>query len=633
MSDLSLSWKEFTQEEPVSLGRVSTHIPQIERPEINLDRITAYKIYRAIFSICEQMDVTVRKNGYSPIITEGKDYSCGIFSADARLVAQAANCPVHLASMHFAVESCIRDFGIENIKLGDTVGVNDPFRGGNHLPDLTLARPLYYKGEILMFAATRSHFVDVGGSTPGSFPVSDSIFSEGIRVPPVKYQVGDKDNTDVKNLLLANVRTPREYWGDCEAGFAAMRVAERRVVELADKYGRDSVITAMLDYMDHTEAGLRHELKKFPEGEYLGEDYIDGDGFTDRKFRIMVKVKIKDSNVYCDFSGTDPQAKGPINAVFGVTASSTINAFLHTTNPELMPNHGFYRPIHLKAPEGTIVNAQYPAPVVDGNIDTAIRILQSIWAALSQAVPDRIIASSGGCGNNMHGGGVNTLNGEYYVWNYFPVGGYGSRKNKDGWHATIAETGNDMDVPAEVFEYKYPWVIEEYNLMPGSFGHGKHRGGCGVRFRLRALHGNAIVGLHGDRGLSKPWGLFGGWPAGNNSLKVYKKNGEVLHFAPKTCKVSGIEVEEGDVVELVTPGGAGYGNPFERDPNLVEDDFRNGLITADQVKEIYGVVLNHSTNMIDEAATTELRRRMRSSFDQNRHEAPLISRETLPVAV
>ena len=624
-----MSWDEFSVDEPISLGREPKDLPRLKRPDLELDQITGYRIYRNIFSICEQMDATVKACAYSPIVAIGKDYSCAVFTPDARLIAQAANNAVHLASMHFAVEASVREVGVENLKPGDVIAVNDPYRGGSHLPDLTVTRPVFYKDKLVMLAASRTHHGDTGGATPGSFPISDSNFAEGLRIPPVKWYDAGKLNEDLSKLILNNVRVPTEYWGDFEAQVAAAKVAERRILALINRYGVDAVIVSVMDYMDYTERGLRAELSQIPDGSYTAEDFIDGDGINTQKYRIQVKVTIDGDNAYCDFSGTDPQAEGPINAVFGVTASSVVNAFLHVTDPELMPNHGFYRPLHVKAPQGTIVNPRFPAPVVMGNIDTAMRIVEVIWQALVPIIPERIVGCPTGVGNNMHGGGFDprSKKAEPYVWNFWPQGGYGGRATKDGWHATIGEVGNDLDFPAEVWEFRYPWLIEKYSLSNGSCGHGKYRGGCGTTWRLKAIGHNSVVGVTGDRARTPAWGVFGGWPGSTLKFLVHRKDGTTEEPAPETVKASGIKISDGDSVESIVHGAGGYGPPFERDPEAVRRDVQDEIFEFEIAAKVYGVVLDPESLEIDMDATKALRERIKSSYSARYEKDPVIVRE------
>ena len=601
------SWAEFSGEEPISLGRQPPGVPAVTRPQVELDPVEAYIIYRAMFSACEQMDITLRHTAYSTIMNVGKDYSCGVFTADARLVAQACNCAVHLASMHYSVEACVREFGIEQLAQGDLLAVSDPYRGGTHLPDLTIVRPIFHRDELVMFAASRAHHIDVGGSSPGSFPMSEEIFSEGIRIPPVKYYTRDRVNRGVMELVLANVRVPKEYWGDVEAQLAADRIGERHLEALFEKHGRDKVMAAVLDYMDHTERGLRAELAKFPDGTYAATDYMDGDGIVVDPYKVYVEVTIDGTDVYCDFTGTDAQARGPINAVFAVTASSVINAFLSLTNPNLMPNHGFYRPLHVKVPEGTMLNPRFPAPVVLGNTNTSQRIIELIWQAMAPVLPESTIGGPYGAANDLHCGGFHPETGERYVYYWSLPGGWGARATKDGWHVTITEIANNLDIPVEVFEYRYPWLIHEYGLRNNSGGPGKFRGGCGASWKASPRGHDAVFSLTTERVVHPPWGAFGGMPGATGKFYVYRGDGETEHLAPKTGKISHVPIGTADTVHMLTQGGGGYGNPLERDPARVLKDVTTEIITNESARADYGVVIDTETLTVDQDATVKLR--------------------------
>ena len=608
------SWAEFSGEEPISLGRQPPGVPAVTRPQVELDPVEAYIIYRAMFSACEQMDITLRHTAYSTIINVGKDYSCGVFTADARLVAQACNCAVHLASMHYSVEACVREFGIEQLAQGDLLAVSDPYRGGTHLPDLTIIRPIFHRDELVMFAASRAHHVDVGGASPGSFPISEEIFSEGIRIPPVKYYTRDRVNREVMELVLANVRVPKEYWGDVEAQLAADRIGERHLEALFEKHGRDKVMAAVLDYMDHTERGLRAELAKFPDGTYAATDYMDGDGIVVDPYKVYVEVTIDGTDVYCDFTGTDAQARGPINAVFAVTASSVINAFLSLTNPNLMPNHGFYRPLHVKVPEGTMLNPRFPAPVVLGNTNTSQRIIQLIFKAMAPLAPERVIGCSYGGSNDVHCGGFDPKTGERYVFYLSVAGGIGARATKDGWHAAEAEIANDMDIPVEVFEYRYPWLVHEYGLREDSGGPGKFRGGCGISWRGSPRGHDPVVSITSDRVVHPPYGVFGGMPGTAGEYYVYRSSGATERLAPNTGKISHVSIGSDEVLHVLTQGGGGYGNPLERDPALVVKDVVDGVVSTQSARANYGVVVNLEATEVDELTTKALRMRMMKRY-------------------
>ena len=608
------NWAEFSGEEPISLGRQPPGVPAVTRPQVELDPVEAYIIYRAMFSACEQMDITLRHTAYSTIINVGKDYSCGVFTADARLVAQACNCAVHLASMHYSVEACVREFGIEQLAQGDLLAVSDPYRGGTHLPDLTIIRPIFHRDELVMFAASRAHHVDVGGASPGSFPISEEIFSEGIRIPPVKYYTRDRVNREVMELVLANVRVPKEYWGDVEAQLAADRIGERHLEALFEKHGRDKVMAAVLDYMDHTERGLRAELAKFPDGTYAATDYMDGDGIVVDPYKVYVEVTVDGTDVYCDFTGTDAQARGPINAVFAVTASSVINAFLSLTNPNLMPNHGFYRPLHVKVPEGTILNPHFPAPVVLGNTNTSMRVIELIWQAMAPMAREKVIGGPYGGANDVHCGGFHPESGERYVFYWSVAGGFGGRATKDGWHVTTAEIANDMDTPAEVFEYRYPWLVHEWRLREDSGGPGKFRGGCGASWKGTPRDHRAVVSITSDRVVHPPYGAFGGMPGKVAEFYVHRGGGEAEQLAPTTGKVDHVSVDSDDVLHVLTQGGGGYGNPLERDPALVLKDVVDSLVSLESARDDYGVVVDPETDTVDNAATAALRDRMLGRF-------------------
>jgi N-methylhydantoinase B len=598
----------------VCLGALPEGIPRAPLPERReLDPVTFAVIGGALFSVCQEMDLTLRNASLSPIISLGKDFSCALFTADGQLVAQACNCPGHVGSMHFAVHACIARFGLAAMADGDVFLLNDPYLGGTHLPDITVVTPIFHAGELVMFAGNRAHHSDVGGSVPGSFPISSEIYEEGIRIPPVRFARAGERIVAVLEILLANVRTPREVAGDLDAPLAANEAGVRGVSRLMARFGCDGVLAAVADYLDHSEQALRASLD-LPDGTYVGEDWMDGDGTREDRAHIRAAITVAGGRVLVDFTGTDPQARGPINSVFATTASMVVTALLALTDPTIMPNHGFYRPIWVRAPEGTLVNPLPPAPAV-GFPDVCNRIVEVLMQALTPVIPERVIAATSGTTCNAFFGGTRPDTGEPYVWySINSQGGWGGRHDADGWHNVCFIEANGWDVPVETIEYRYPWRVLAYRIRADSAGAGRFRGGEGNHLELTPLEHDAVFSLNGDRAATRPYGLFGGKPGAGASCTVVRRDGTNERIAPRTMKAQRIVVRQGEVVVIEATSGGGYANPLERDIDLVRRDVLDGVVSPASARRDYGVAIDAETLAVSPAETEARRARMRSAF-------------------
>ena len=618
-------WFAKASSEFLCLAARPEGLAQLPVRKDGLDPVTFAVIGGALFSICQEMEITLRNTSLSPIINIGKDFSCALFTSDAQLVAQACNCPGHVGSMHYAVLACYASLGRENIHEGDVYLLNDPYRGGTHLPDITLITPLFHEGELVMFAGNRAHHSDVGGSVPGSFPLSSEIFEEGIRFPPVKFFDRGRRVDSILEILLSNVRTPQEVEGDLEAQFAANHAGLNGVHRLMGRYGRDVVLLAVQNYMDHSERSLRASLK-IPDGSYSAEDWMDGDGTIEGPRRIRANLTIRGTDVYVDFTGTDEQARGPINSVFPTTASMVVTALLSLTDPTVMPNHGFYRPIHVKAPLGTLVNPTFPAPAV-GFPDVCNRIVEVIMEALTPVIPERVIAATSGTTTNVFFGGTHPVTGRPYVWySINSQGGWGGRLKHDGWHNVCFIEANGWDIPVETIEYRYPWRVLAYKLRDDSSGAGQWRGGKGNYLALTPIDHDVLFAINGDRAVTPPYGILGGQPGATGRCTVYRKNGDVERIAPRMMKADRVVLRSGDVIVIEAPSGGGYGNPLERDSELVRQDVLDGIVSRESARRDYGVVFRADGSAIDRPATDALRRQLIERFQAIQPRLPIIDR-------
>jgi N-methylhydantoinase B/oxoprolinase/acetone carboxylase alpha subunit len=559
------------------------------------------------------------RTAYSPILSEGFDFSCALFDGTAEMVAQAEFNPVHLGSMPYAVEWAIKEIGFENLEPGDVILHNDPFRGGTHITDFTMMAPVFYDGQLVAIPASRGHQIDVGGSAPGGFPGdATEIFQEGIRVPPVKVHSAGREVEDVWKMLLSNVRVPHVIHGDFRAMFGSLKVAERRVIEYCEKYGIDTYAAACEDIKDYSERRMRQEISKLPDGVYEYEDFLDDDGVTSDPIKVRCRLTVDGDIVVADFHGSDPQCQGPVNATFGVTASQVYTVMFQVTDPSMPSNHGCFRPIKILAPPGTIVNANYPAAVFGGNVEASSRIMDVLLGCFAQAVPERVMGSSFGTCQNFTAGSRHHERDEYSIIYIYHEGGWGGRATGDGLTAEINPVGNDMNQPVEIFESHFPWLYEEYALNVDSAGPGRYRGGLGIRQRLQLLsEGGASIALIADRYRRPPYGVMGGAsprPSAGGNYNDFRvrlpDEAEFRHIpeifgGPSPSKFARKRVPLATTVENTTTGGGGYGHPFERDPSAVREDVLDGYVTPQRAREDYGVVLGEDMTIDADATARE----------------------------
>lgn len=621
-------WVRAADRGYVCLGKLAPGVPRLTMPRKKVHPITYSVIAGALLSLAHEMEITLRNTSLSPIINIGKDFSCALFTADAQLVAQACNCPGHVGSMHFAVLSCLDAFGKEGISEGDMYLLNDPYKGGTHLPDITLISPIFHEGELLMFAGNRAHHSDVGGSCPGSFPLSREIFEEGIRFPPVRYLSRGRRTEGILEILLANVRSPREVEGDIEAQVAANNTGTRAFIRLIKKFGRDTLLSCVRGYLDHSERSFRTSLK-LPKGVYSADDWMDGDGTSEGPKKIRASLTVRGTDVFVDFTGTDKQARGPINSVFATTASMVVTALLALTDPTIMPNHGFYRAIHVRAPAGTLVNPTFPSPAV-GFPDVCNRIVEVLMEALTPVIPERVIAGTSGTTTNVFFGGSNPNTGEPYVWySINSQGGWGGRVDGDGWHNVCFIEANGWDIPVETIEYRYPWRVVAYKLREDSSGAGRRRGGKGNYLALTPIGHDVVFSMNGDRAVTPPYGIFGGHPGATGRCTIYRKDGTANRIAPTMMKADRILLQAGEIIVIEAPSGGGYGNPLERESALVEQDVMDRIVTPESARSDYGVVLDPRTSAVNDIETKLLRERLSKTAQDRNDRLPTIQRKAM----
>ena len=444
-------------------------------------------VKNSFYKIAKEMRVVLAKTAYSPLLKSAGDYSCGVFDAQGEMVAQGPDLPIHLGSMPDAVRAVVAAFAAD-VHDGDVFLHNDPYFGGSHLPDVNVVRPAFHEGRLLGYACLRAHWPDVGSATPGSYGAVTEIFGEGLRLPPLRLFNRGALNVDLEKIILANVRTPDERKGDLGAQLAATLRATVRLKALAERYGSGAVIGYMTQVMDYSDRLMRAALTDLPDGEGAFEDLCDGDGIADddkgrdAQFRIRLSVKKSGDRLIVDFAGTDPQVKGPMNAPLSVTASGIFCGLKTAVDPNnlIPPNSGCWRSIEIRARKGSVVNAEFPAPVVYANHEMSHRVADMVMGALASFLPRQVMACSQGTSAILTLGGVDPRSGRHYVSYETVKGGYGARPNKDGINCIASGISNTMNTPVEIMETAFPVRVERYEVNPDSGGPGCYRGGCGA---------------------------------------------------------------------------------------------------------------------------------------------------------
>ncbi len=533
-----------------------------------IDAITLEVLRHAFAAVADEMNANLIRSAYSPNIKERRDCSSALFDAAGQMVAQAESIPVHLGAMPFSVAAAVR--AVDSFSPGDVVVLNDPYAGGAHLPDITFVAPVFSGDRLIAFVANRAHHADVGGKEPGSLSGDTvEIYQEGLRIPPVRLWRGGAVDRDLVDLVLLNVRTPEERWGDLRAQHAACVTGIERLTEVIGRYGIGRVSDGMAAILDYSEQRMRAEIERLPDGTADFSDVLDDDGVSGEPIPIRVSVTIEGDRIALDFAGTAEQVRGPVNAVLAVTTSATYYAVRAITDPEIPPNAGCYRPIEIDAPVGSIVNPRPPAPVVGGNLETSQRIVDVVLGAVGKLVPERTIAACQGSMNNLAVGGTDPRTGGPFSIYETIAGGFGARPTKDGIDGIHSHMTNTLNTPIEALEIAYPLRVERYELRRGTGGAGRFRGGLGVRRDIRSLCPDARVSLLTERRSHGPYGLAGGEP-GVSGENVLVRDGEEIVLPAK----GSVGLAYGEIVSVRTPGGGGYGDPAERSPAAIETDRR-----------------------------------------------------------
>ncbi|MBH06211.1 MAG: 5-oxoprolinase [Phycisphaeraceae bacterium] len=566
-------------------------------PDIN--PIQFEVIRNALMEITEEMAIALRRSAYSTNIKTRADFSCAFFDRQLQAVAQAFTQPAHLGSLSELVPQAIKTYGPENMGPGDAILTNDPYRGGGHLNDITLISPVYSNGELLGYVANLAHHVDVGGGAPASIGAFQEVFQEGIIIHPVKLVHAGEMIDDVMSLLLAQIRSKRETAGDFRAQIAANRTGARRVDELVQRVGADLITRCMNQLIEYTETRTRTELARLPKGVFTADGCVDNDGFTDKPVNLTATVTLDDTGILFDFTGCDPQRPAPVNSTYAQTFAACAYAIKCLIDPDVPVNSGFYRAVRLITPKSSVVNCSPPAPVV-GGWETQVRLNEVIFRALSSAVPDQIAAETKGMMAQVGFGGIDPKSGNLYSYYETVAGGYGARAASDGPEAVQCHGQNTENAPIEEIEINYPVRIERYELINDSEGPGRFRGGLGLQRDYTFLNHEVSFTILADRDRWGPRGLLGG-KSGLKASYLHKSRNQKRALGSKTT----VELIPGEVISYRTSGGGGYGLPYDRDPQHVLDDVRNGKVSAQRAQQIYGVVIDTSrweVNQVDSEA-------------------------------
>jgi N-methylhydantoinase B/oxoprolinase/acetone carboxylase alpha subunit len=587
-----------------------------------LDPIT-FAVVRASFDhITRLMSTNLQRTSYSPILYDMVDFSNALFDPDAELIGQTTNVPVHLASMHFSVRASLEAYP-DGLAPGDIVLLNDPYRGGTHLSDVTFTMPVFVDDALIGFAASRGHWLDLGGAAPGGMVANAThIVQEGLRIPPVKIYEGGELNQDVHAILKANTRVPAYIDGDLRAHLSALKTAERELISVASRYGTATVRACMAEALDYTERRTRAAIREIPNGVYHAEDVIDTDGVSADSVPVRCTLTVRDDMVVVDLRDSSPLVAGPINYPAAGSHSAVYFALKFFLDPDAPPNAGMYRPVTVLLPEAGVVNARWPAPVFNGNLATSERIADVVWQALGQAIPDRMVGMPYGDCNSYSVSALDPETGIPYIADDLPPGGWGGTPVGDGMNATYCRHGNCMDLTPEMTELIYPIRFERRELIPDSGGPGAFRGGLGMRQTFAPIDHPVVCGIETSRSKMGAPGVRGGAPGRmGRSLRNFGRDGEEVlgGWTPngvwRICSYSNRGLSAGDTFTNESPGGGGWGNPLVRDSSLVLDDVKDGYVTVEGASRDYGVVIQRVDGqlLLDTAATRQLRAEMKGA--------------------
>ncbi len=568
-------------------------------------------VTEGLISIVREMRQTIFRTAHSPVIADAQDFSCALFDPQGQMVAQGRDMPGHVIAMPASVAEIFADFADE-MRPGDLYIVNDPYRGGSHLNDVTLITPVFVDGELFLFPCVRMHWADIGGMTPGSVSgQATEILQEGLRIPPIKLIEQGRPNAAAYAILFANVRMADERRGDLESCIAACFTAERRLRELVGRYGAQLLLDSVAANMDRTEQRLRDRIRQLPDGVYRYEDYLDL--YTDGRYDpalVRCVLTIDGDEIDADFRGSSTQVAAVVNSSRAMTVAGVFIAVKSALDPGGLVNHGAFRPLRVHTEPGTVVHVAYPAPA-NAHSEVRKRVISAVMATLSQVAPDLIAADQFGTTFQNLIGGVDQRTGRSYLYYDYPAGGNGGFLESDGPSAMNPVDLGDISTiqSAERLETEIPIVVDASELRLGSCGDGARRGGLGSRRETRLLASNGAYSVQTDRTTVPPYGLHRGGPGAPTVTFVRRADGERVDF-DTPGKVAGFAMRSGDVLVMESAGGGGWGDPLDREPAAVADDVTQGYLDADDAQHRYGLRFD-ADGRVDAAATAAARQELR----------------------
>lgn len=554
--------------------------------EVAIDPITLPLIINSLRQVATEMDLSLERSAFSPVISEAGDLASGLYRRDTGevIVQGDAGLPIFIGVMQYTVQAVISQLG--HLDEGDVAIVNDPYSGGTHVMDVRMVSPVYFQGVLFAYVANTCHWVDMGGSVPGGFGTSATeIQQEGLRLPPLKICIRGEINNDLVKIIQANIRVAELQMGDLHAQVAALRNGIRGLRAVLAKYGPDLIDECIYEMQGRSERLMRNRLKNIPSGVYSFETSLDNDGVSDEPLKVNLALRIDDDRAEFDFSGSSAACQGPLNSVIATTKSAVFIALKHLF-PEIPINSGFFSPLTIIAPESTFLNAVYPRPVSGCAAEVAQRVVDSVLGALAATNLREVVAAPFGTVANVTLGGLDPMTGRRYVMYLFSGGGYGGHQGGDGLSNVPSAIGVSKTTPVELIEQRYPVMIEFYGLRVDSAGPGEHRGGMGTEYRLKLLRGNAKASVLMDRGKEAPFGVNGGSAAAAAEIELLL-SGKTSRLKLLT-KGDNIPLTAGDAICVRSPGGGGYGRAELRDPEQIKFDIAQGYISAKAGKQHYG---------------------------------------------
>ncbi len=576
---------------------------------MNIDLITREIIQHALAAAGDEMAVALYRTAYSTIVRDCLDYSTSLCNADGEMIAQGVTIPLHLGAVPFAMETLFKKFG-DQIEPGDIFILNDPFDGGMHLPDIFIVKPIFWENQRVAFAVATAHHMDVGGRLPGSSACDNTeIFQDGLRIPWLKlYRRGEPDEA-ILTLVRANVRIPHMTLGDMQAQIAACNIGERAIHDLIRRYGVETFTTCANDLIAYSERLMRAEIASWPDGSHSFTDYMDNDGLGGGPVRIHVIITKAGDSLTADFTGSSPQIRGAMNCTLSWTTSVVALCIRCVIHEQIPNNAGIFKPLKIIAPAGTIANAVMPAASSMRGV-TGFRMADAIFGALSQFLPDRVLAAGEGGNTLVVIGGQRELAGRSLPYIYYELmaGTWGARPDRDG-NDGLCNPGNiASNIPIEQAECEYPVRVERYGYASDTGGAGKFRGGLAIEREWQLLTGEAHLAIRSDRRDHLPYGLYGG-KSGTQSINILRHadRDEILPTMIST------RMRAGERIYHRLAGGGGWGDPLSRPASEVARDVKNDKVSVQAARDFYGVVLNEDTFKVDERATEELRKRMATS--------------------